>query len=164
MPDTSIVFQAKIEAISHACQFALAHMEDADIQYIKILSDSQAAIKALNQSRITSQYVLTTLKFMETLASKVKHLTLAWIKTHVGTEGNEQAVQTAKQGAAGGSHMKETTKTPIPWQVSKNKIEEYTTSKWKQKRISAPQYKHIKLFYATLNKNKSKSILRMGTS
>ena len=38
-------------------------------------------------------------------------------------EGNEQAYQ------AGGSHMKET-KTPIPWQVAKNKIEEYTISKW----------------------------------
>ena len=37
---------------------------------------------------------------METLALKVKHLTLAWIKAHVGTEGNEQA---AKEGVAGGS-------------------------------------------------------------
>ena len=50
----------------------------------------------------------------------------------MGTEGNEQADQAAKEGAAGGSHMKET-QTPIPWQVAKNKIEEYTTTKWKQK-------------------------------
>ena len=51
---------------------------------------------------------------METLALQTKHVTLAWIKAHVGTEGNEQADQAAKEGTAGGLHMKET-KTPIPW-------------------------------------------------
>ena len=93
---------------------------------------------------------------METLALEVKHLTLAWIKAHVGTEGNEQG--------AGGSHMKET-QTPIPWQIAKSKIEEYTTSKWKQKWTTAPQYqyKHTKLFYESPNKNKSKHVLKMGT-
>ena len=99
---------------------------------------------------------------METLALEVKHLTLAWIKAHVGTEGNEQADQAAKEGASGGSHMKEI-QTPIPWQVAKNKIEVYTTTKWKQKWITAPQYKHTKLFYDSPNKNKSKYILKMGT-
>ena len=51
----------------------------------------------------------------------------------------------------------------MPWQVAKSKIEEYTTSKWKQKWITAPQYKHTKLFYDSPNKNKSKHILKMGT-
>ena len=55
MPDTSTVFQAKIEAIRHACQFALANMKEENIKYIKILSDSQVAIKALNNPRITLQ-------------------------------------------------------------------------------------------------------------
>ena len=114
MPGTLTVFQAKIEAISHACQYALANPQELDIKYIKIFSDSQAAIKALNKPSIPSQSVLTTLEYMETLALKVKHQTLPWIKAHVGTEGNEHADQAAKEGAAGGSHMK-VTETPIPW-------------------------------------------------
>ena len=141
--------QAEIEAISHACQYALANLKELNIKYIKILSDSQAAIKALNKPRLTSQSVLTTLEYMETLALEVKHLTLAWIKAHVGTEGNEQADQLAKEGAAGGTHMK-ATQTPIPWQVAKNKIEIYTTTKWKHKWLNASHYKHTKLFYNCL--------------
>ena len=125
-----------------------------------VLSDSQAAIKALNSPRITSQSVLTALEYMESLAIEVKHLT--WIKAHVGTEGNEQADQAAKEGAAGGAHMKHT-QTPIPWQVAKNKIESYTTAKWKHRWQTSPQYKHTKLFYDSPNKNKSKYILKMGT-
>ena len=88
-------------------------MQDEDIKYIKIISHSQAAIKTLNKPRITLQSVLTTLEYMEILAPIVKHLTLAWIKAHVRTEGNKQADQAAKRGAAGGTHMK-ATRTTIP--------------------------------------------------
>ena len=72
MPDTSTVFQVDIEAINHACQFMLAYFPNLNINYVKILSDSQAAVKAFNRSRIPS-----ALEHMETLASKVKHLNLA---------------------------------------------------------------------------------------
>ena len=65
----------------------------------------------------------------------------------------QKADQAVKEGAAGALHRKET-QTPIPWQVAKSKIKEYTTSKWKRKWITAPQYKHTKLFYNSPNKNK----------
>ena len=42
------------------------------IKYVKILSDSQAAVKSLKKLRITSQSVLTTLEYTETLSLKVK--------------------------------------------------------------------------------------------
>ena len=74
MPDTSTVFQAEIEAISHACQYALANPQELDIKYIKILSDSQAAIMALNKPGITSQSVLTALEYMEILALSLIHI------------------------------------------------------------------------------------------
>ena len=61
--------------------------------------------------------------------------------TSVCTDGNEEADQAAKEGAAGGSHMK-VKKPLIPWQVAKNRIEEYTTNTWKQIWTATPHYKH----------------------
>ena len=98
MPETSTVFQAEIAAINHACQYIIANYTELGTKYIKILSDSQAAILALNNPRITSKSVLEALENMETLALKCTTLTLAWIKAHVGLEGNEQADQAAKEG------------------------------------------------------------------
>ena len=163
MPNTSTVFQAEIEAINHACQYLLSIEQELDLKYIKIFSDSQAAIQALGNIRIKSKSVLTALEYMETLTSRVKHLTLSWIKAHIGIEGNELADIAAKEGAAGGSHMREI-KTPVPWQAVKNKIEEYTTNKWKMKWAASPHYKHTKLYYESPNKNKAKYILKMGTN
>ena len=101
-------------------------MQEKDIKYIKILSDSQAAIKALNSPIIKSKSVLNALEYMENLALNVNHLTLAWIKAHVGTEGNEQADMAAKEETAGGANTSKIN-APIPWQIVKNKIQDYTT-------------------------------------
>ena len=98
------------------------HQSDHNYNYIKIQSDSQAAIQALNNPRINSKSVLNAIESLETLASITNFLTLASIKAHVGTEGNEQADQAAREGAARGKN-KLLVKTPIPWQVAKTKIE-----------------------------------------
>ena len=122
LSNTSTVFQAEIEAMNHAYQFAIVHQSDHNYNYIKIQSDSQAAIQALNNPRINSKSVLNAIESLETLASITNFLTLASIKAHVGTEGNEQADQAAREGAARGKN-KLLVKTPIPWQVAKTKIE-----------------------------------------
>ena len=99
---------------------------------------------------------------MKTLALKVKHLTVAWIKAHVGTEAMIKLTKRLKR-VQPEDHIWRKLKASIPWQLAKIKIEDYTTSKWKQKWISAPQYKHTKLFYDSPNKNKSIYIFKMGT-
>ena len=53
----------------------------------------------MNSNKISSTLVLNTLCALETLASQTKKLTLAWVKAHVGSPGNELADSVAKAGA-----------------------------------------------------------------
>ena len=163
MPATCTVFQAEIEEISHACQYALAQTQEHDIKYIKILSDSQAAILALDKLRIMSKAVLTVLEYIEILAAQVDHLTLVWIKAHVSTEEKEQADQAAEEGAAGGQNLNKTNKHTHAMASSK-KIEKYTNNKWTNRLQTEQQYKHTKLFYASPNKHKTKHITQNGNA
>ena len=63
---------------------------------MKILSDSQAAILALHNTRITSKTVANALELMETLASRVKSLQLVWVKAHVSKVTKKRTKQLKK--------------------------------------------------------------------
>ena len=65
---------------------------------VHILSDSQAALKALNSPVIRSNLVLNCLQVLKNLSSKC-NLTLIWVPGHQGIEGNEIADGLAKTGA-----------------------------------------------------------------
>ena len=162
LPHHATVFQAEITAIYQATQYILSILDTINIRYIKILSDSQAAIQALANTHITSKSVFNALESMETLASQVKVVTLSWIKAHVYHEGNEQADQAAKEGAAGGMHINKVN-TNKPWCNIKAEIDEYTRLLWRQKWESEERFKHTKEFYGGPNKQKSRGVMGMGT-
>ena len=64
---------------------------ERNIKYVKIFSDSQAAVAALDSSEITSQAVKDAKTALNKLASITNHTVLVWIKAHVGHVGNEAA-------------------------------------------------------------------------
>ena len=70
---------------------------DYNCQYVKIYSDSQAALLALNSNEFTSQVVVDTARKLNNLALQAKKVTLVWIKAHVGHRGNEEADTFAKE-------------------------------------------------------------------
>ena len=90
LPLHTTVFQAEIIAINEACK-AFSLTRKPNMQYIKIFSDFQAAVKALDSSQITSLLVKQTNGTLNALAGKVVRLELCWIKAHIGHEGNERA-------------------------------------------------------------------------
>jgi ribonuclease HI len=151
------VFQAEVHAIKKACQF-LNSSDAIHPRYIKILSDSQAAIKALASKTITSTLVLDTLYELELLASRSRRVTIAWVKAHIGTEGNEAADAAAKSGAEGKDC--ETDGIPLPKIYERNLIRNSTKAAWKAEWLQASEYKHSKHFYAGPDSNKAKLLLK----
>ena len=89
----------EVNAIASAAGLIGENREALGDRELLILSDSQAAIRALAKQRVTSKTVLNCINILNTLAIDCK-ITIRWVKAHVGIEGNERADMLAKKGAA----------------------------------------------------------------
>ena len=90
LPDESTVFKAELMAIQMAMLDIAGILQEGD-RYIKIFSDSRAAIQALHSTIVTSQSVKNTVAALNLVGGKVNRLETAWIKAHVGHWENERA-------------------------------------------------------------------------
>jgi hypothetical protein len=66
--------------------------------HIVILSDSQAALRALMGIRFSSKCVAECASWLDRL-TRSNNVTLCWVKAHIGIMGNEIADRLAKRGA-----------------------------------------------------------------
>ena len=96
LPDESTVFQAELMAIKKA-MYDLARIITEQERYVKIFSDSRAAIMALNSTIVTSELVKTTIAALNLVGGKVERLEIAWIKAHEIHWGNKRADQLARE-------------------------------------------------------------------
>jgi len=88
--------QAEVCAIGRCAEFNLKrnyHGKD-----IAILSDSQAAMKALSKTKITSKLVNEVRTALDKLGA-VNKLTIRWVPGHNNIPGNELADNLARKGA-----------------------------------------------------------------
>ncbi|GBN84740.1 hypothetical protein AVEN_18301-1 [Araneus ventricosus] len=93
LSDHAFVFQAE----SHGLRMALNYVATLRAwDPIRIFSDSQSLLKAL-ASHTTGDPQVWELKTLCHAARDSRHITLHWVKTHVGTLGNETADFYAKQ-------------------------------------------------------------------
>ena len=114
------VFQAEAVAIEKAAKFLIDHSESRD-KYIRIFSDSQAVLRALDKEGVTSQTILNTKSALYELKQIKQAVTLKWTKAHIGIDGNELADEYTKLGATAEHN---TQKLPITKNEINKRIEE----------------------------------------
>ena len=91
------IYQAEMYALDRCIQLNIDR--DYRLREIAIMTDSQAAIKALSACTTTSQLVWECRRKLDVLSKRNK-VTLVWVPGHAGISGNEKADQLAKEGAA----------------------------------------------------------------
>ena len=89
--DHATVYQAELEAIYQACKYMDDNYDTIKPKYVKILTDSQAALKSLDSIDFKSTMALKTAEALENLKWRTKGCTIAWVKAHIGIPGKEAA-------------------------------------------------------------------------
>ena len=125
-------------------------------QHTRFFIDSQAAILALNNKKITSELVAKTVRMLNN-ASKNGALWLNWTKAHVGTPGNELADKLANQGAINGKQSD----MGLPKAELHRKIEEHFYSTWTTIFTNYRGARMGKIFYHGPDKNKAKMVMKL---
>ena len=133
-------------------------------QNISKYSHSQAALKTLDGIDFKSTIALKTAEALENLKGRVKGCTIAWIKAHIDTPGNEASDEAVKQGAENKNSTLQTVQIPLPGAVTKTEIDNAIRKEWKRRWQNAPHYKHTKNFYSGPDKNRAKRILNISRS
>ena len=152
------VFQAEVVAIREAVKAILREGTDG-INYIKILTDSQATFQALTLTTFTSRIVKETITELNKLGKQVSRLEIAWIKAHIGHEGNEAADKLAKDAS---EKPQIDLHIPDSWTEYKNTVWQRMYDEWNLEWTSTEKYRMTKEFYPKPDKKKCKEIMNLN--
>ena len=159
--DNATVFQAEIIAIKKAAEYLLKHHT---AKYVKIFSDSQAALQAVNNTRVAARSVLEAMEALEMLTATGCRVRLAWVKAHIGIEGNELADQAAKNGAENLNGVCKYVHVRRPQCEIKMQIKQAIRQKWDKNWTDADKYSHTKYFLSKSNNRVGKLVLQLSKS
>jgi hypothetical protein len=127
------------------------------INQIDIITDSRAALQAIDGLVTSSKLVKDCMIAIDKLQKRVK-VTIHWTKAHVGHEGNEKADKLAKAGTSKITYATEPI-IPVPKAWVRNKIKTYINSEWTNRWSGITEARQTKIFFPTPNAKLTQKLL-----
>ena len=152
------IFQEELIAIANAAKF-LTKYKTLNPKYVKIFTDSRAALMALDSLKITSKTTHDTITALNKLGRNIKRLSLNWIKVHQGHQGNEIADKLVNKAANTGQEFQIVNISDnLVKQYIKDKFYDHWFTEWQE---SDKLYKHTKKLFPFMNEKTSKQLLKL---
>ena len=116
---------------------------------------------AVGNAHVTSNAVGEAIESLNTLADRVRSVTLVWIPAHKGHIGNERADDLAKEGARTESPGRRL-RVGIPVATVKTKVREQARREWCDEWKALKMAHHTKGFYGAPNPGKAKFVYKLA--
>ena len=127
--------------------------------YIKLFSDSQAALKSLNKFKCLSKTVVRAVEALNELGKNRQRLELNWIKAHNNYTGNKRADELARNAAY---HNIVNFSIAPPFSVVKSRLNQRIVEEWNDEWCRDESCRMTKIFYPTVHKGKAKELCNLS--
>ena len=144
------VYEAEVLAIKQAVQ-TLSNIKIKEHKFVKIFSDSQAALRFLANWRVKSKLVYNTMEVLNTLATSCFRVELVWIKAHYNFMGNERADELARNAVFNNIVL---FCTYPPLSFFKRQLWESIYEKWTEAWLEQNTCRMTKVFYPRPHRGK----------
>ena len=158
LPDYTTVYQAEVIAIRLAMIEVRQHLREED-RYIKLFSDSQAALKSLANNKVKSHVVGQTIRELNITGAQTTRLQLDWIKAHSNHIGNERADELARNSVYVNNIFFD---IQPPMSFYKKAINNCIQEEWSKAWEENPTCRMTKIFYPKPNRAKAKQLLNLS--